>query len=133
MQQVKVWVWVIIYKWDKVLLWKRKNSHWENTWSFPGWHLEFWESFEECAQRETLEEVWINIKNFKNFWTTNDIFSEENKHYVTIFISCEYEKWEVQLLEPEKCLEWKWFDKNNLPENLFLPIKNLLKEKRNFL
>ena len=131
MQQVKVWVWAIIYKWDKVLLGKRKNSHWENTWSFPGWHLEYWESFQDCATRETLEETWIILKNIKYFWTTNDIFTEDNKHYVTIFMRWEYNSWEVQLLEPEKCIEWKWFDKDKLPEHLFLPIHNLLKEKRN--
>jgi hypothetical protein len=36
-------------------------------------------------------------------------------------------------LEPENFIKWEWFDKQNLPENLFLPIKNLLKEKRNLL
>ncbi len=131
--EVKVWVWVIIYKDAKVLLWKRKNSHWEYTWWFPWWHLEFWESFEDCAKRETLEESWITLKNIKYFWTTNDIFTEDNKHYVTIFMKSEYNSWEVQLLEPENFIKWEWFDKQNLPENLFLPIKNLLKEKRNLL
>ena len=131
--EVKVWVWVIIYKDAKVLLWKRKWSHWEDTWSFPGWHLEFWESWEDCANRETLEEIWITLKDIEYFWITNDLFIKENKHYVTIFMSSKYNSWEVQLLEPQKFIEWEWFDKQNLPENLFLPIKNLLKEKRNLL
>lgn len=131
--QVKVWVWVIIYKEDKILLWKRKNSHWESTWWFPGWHLEFWESWENCAKRETLEETWINIKNIQHIHTTNDIFIEDNKHYVTIFMKCDYESWNVKLLEEDKFEKWEWFDKNKLPENLFLPIKNLLNKKRNLL
>jgi 8-oxo-dGTP diphosphatase len=33
-------------------------------------------------------------------------------------------------MEPDKCSEWKWFEKDNFPDNVFLPIKNLLKEKK---
>lgn len=131
--EVKVWVWVIIYKDDKVLLWKRKWSHWNGTWCFTWWHLEFWETFEDCAKRETLEEAWINIKNIQYIYTTNDIHRLENKHYVTIFMKCDYDSWNLKLLEENKFEKWEWFEKQNLPENLFLPIKNLLKEKRNLL
>lgn len=131
MQQVKVWVWVIIYKWDKVLLWKRINAHGENTWSFPWWHLEYWESWSDCAHREVKEETWIEIDDLSHYHTTNDIFNKEQKHYITIFIQAKYKSWLIETLEPKKCKEWKWFNKTQLPENLFLPIKNLLKEKRN--
>ena len=34
-------------------------------------------------------------------------------------------------MEPEKCEKWEWFEWNNLPEPLFLPIQNLLKQKFN--
>jgi hypothetical protein len=36
------------------------------------------------------------------------------------------EKLTPTLIEPEKCFEWGWFDINNLPEPLFLCIKNYL-------
>ena len=33
-----------------------------------------------------------------------------------------------QLLLPEKCLEWKWFSPDALPQPLFEPVVSLLKE-----
>lgn len=128
--QARIWVWVILYKDNCILLWKRKNSHGEGTWSFPWWHLEFWESWEECAVRETKEETNLDILSSSFFHVTNDIFESENKHYNTIFLKSNNFQWKLQLMEPDKCSEWKWFEKDNFPDNVFLPIKNLLKEKK---
>lgn len=127
----KVGVGVIIIKENKVLLGKRKNSHGEGSWCFPGGHLEFNESLENCAKREVLEETGIEIKNIRFGTITNDIFKDEGKHYITIFMLCEYDSGEVKVMEPEKCEKWHWFEWNNLPEPLFLPIQNLLKKDYN--
>lgn len=35
---------------------------------------------------------------------------------------------ELKNLEPTKHSEWKWFDINNLPENLYSPAKKFIKE-----
>lgn len=122
----KVWVWVIVLKEWKILLWKRKNSHWNWDWAFAWWHLEFWENFEDCAKREVFEETWIKIKNLRFAHVTNDIFINENKHYVTIFMIWEYLAGELKIMEPLKCEKWDFFEPNNLPSPLFLPIQNLL-------
>jgi len=127
----KVGVGVIIIKDNKVLLGKRKGSHGEGSWCFPGGHLEFNESLENCAKRETLEETGIEIKNIRVETITNDIFKEEGTHYITIFMLCEHYSGEVKVMEPEKCEKWDWFEWNNFPEPLFLPIQNLLKKDYN--
>ncbi|MGM0417152.1 MAG: nucleotide triphosphate diphosphatase NUDT15 [Thermodesulfobacteriota bacterium] len=119
---------VMVLNRNKVLLGKRKNSHGSMTWSFPGGHLEFGESLFECAKREVLEETGIKIKNLSKGPYTNDIFTKEKLHYITVYIISEYDSGEVTLKEPEKCLEWVWFDLDDLPKNLFLPLENLLKE-----
>lgn len=131
MNSPQVGVGVIIIKNNKVLLGKRKNSHGEGSWSFPGGHLEFNESWEECAKRETLEETGLDITNIRFAAVTNDIFQLEKKHYITIFMLSDYIGGEPQLKEPEKCEQWEWFDWDDikLPRPLFLPIENLLKEK----
>jgi 8-oxo-dGTP pyrophosphatase MutT (NUDIX family) len=54
--------------------------------STPGGHLEFGESFEETARREILEETGLNIKDVTFLTASNDIFAEEKRHYVTIFM-----------------------------------------------
>ena len=57
-------------------------------WSFPGGHLEYGEDFFACAERETLEETGLVIKGVKIIAVTNDKFTEDNKHYITLFAKC---------------------------------------------
>ena len=122
---------VIIIKENKVLLGKRKNAHGEGDWCFPGGHLEFGEKWEKCAKRETREETGIEIKNIRFGAVTNDIFKKEKKHYITIYVVADYRSGRVIIGEPEKSEEWKWFNWDNLPKLLFLPIRNLRKQKFN--
>lgn len=124
----KVGIGVIVLKDGKVLLGKRKGSHGEDSWGFPGGHLEFNEFLSDCARRETLEETGVSITNLRKGIFTNDIFLSEGRHYVTLFMIADYESGEVQVMEPEKCEAWEWFEWENLPRPLFIPIENLLKE-----
>lgn len=129
MQEIpKVGVGVILVKDNKVLLLKRKNAHGEGTWSFPGGHLEFNEEFEDCVAREVEEETGIAVSNIRFAGLTNDIFKKENKHYITVFMLCDWKAGEAQIKEPEKCVELGWHAWENLPKPLFLPIVNLLKQ-----
>lgn len=129
MQRPGVGVLAILRYDNKVLLGKRKGSHGHGEWCFPGGHLELNESLEECAKREVFEETGIDLKGISTVdgHYTNDIFKKENKHYLTL-----YQKYTVEecycpiLTEPEKCFQWDWFDVNQLPEPLFLSVKNYL-------
>lgn len=128
MERPKIGVRVIIVRDNKVLLGRRKNAHGEGTWSFPGGHLEFNESVEECARREVLEEAGIKIKHLRLATFTNDRFEKENKHYVTLYVLSKYDLGSVEVKEPEKCERWGWFEWDKLPEPLFIPLQNLLKQ-----
>jgi len=127
----KVGVGVLVVKNGRVLFGKRKNAHGEGSWCFPGGHLERGESVEDCAIREVLEETGLSIKNLRFGPYTNDIFKKEDKHYVTLFITADYDSGELKLMEPEKCERWDWFDWEELPRPLFLPEQNLLERKYN--
>lgn len=127
-QRPKVGVGVIVIKDGKVLLGKRKGAHGEGSWAFPGGHLEFGESIEDCAKREVMEEAGITIKQIEKFTFTNDIFTQENKHYITCYVKADYDSGEVQIMEPHKCEGWDWFEWNKFPENIFVPLQNLIKE-----
>jgi len=119
---------VIVVKDNRVLLGKRKNAHGADTWAFPGGHLEFNESIEDCAAREVFEETGLSIKNLRYGPYTNDIFTAENKHYVTLFVIADHKSGTPQVKEPHKCEQWEW---SEWPPGLtpqFLPIKNLLKQ-----
>lgn len=129
MKHPRVGVGVLIVKDNKILLGKRKNSHGASMWGPPGGHLEFGESLEDCGKREVLEETGIKLLSVHKYAFTNDIFIEEDKHYISIFMISNEFIGELQLLEPNKCEEWKWFDCNALPQNLFKPLVNLVAEK----
>jgi len=111
-----------------VLLGKRKGSHGAGTWALPGGHLEFGESVDDCARLETEEETGLRLKSIKPGPYTNDVMASEVKHYVTVYVQAIPEAGEPQILEPEKCDGWAWFRWAELPENLFLPLKNLLNQ-----
>lgn len=120
----RIGVGVIIKREGKVLLGKRKNAHGTGSWCPPGGHLEFMETIEACAIRETLEEVGVNLKNIQTPVFTEDFFREEDKHYITMLVTADWSSVEPQLLEPEKCERWDWFSWDKLPSPLFLPMQN---------
>jgi 8-oxo-dGTP diphosphatase len=119
---------VMVWKGDRLLLGKRISAHSENSWQFPGGHLEFGETVEACARREVGEEAGITIRNILPSGYTNDVFIDADKHYVTLFVSSDYDSGELTVMEPDKCEQWQWFKWNSLPEPLFLPIRNFLKQ-----
>ena len=119
---------VIIKKGNTTLLGKRRGSHGEGTWNCPGGHLEYGESFEDCARREVKEETGLSVINLKLLTATNDMFTKEDKHYITLFMTADYVSGTPVVMEPEKCDEWKWFAWDDLPEPLFLPLQNLVRQ-----
>jgi 8-oxo-dGTP diphosphatase len=111
----------------KILLGKRRGSHGEGAWALPGGHLEFGEELEACVQREVQEETNLNVENIRFGTITNDIFEHEARHYLTVYMVCDYASGELQNREPMKCDEWRWFGWEELPRPLFFPFENLLK------
>ena len=129
---------VILMRSGYVLLGKRKNAHGEGTWSFPGGHIEFGESLVDCAIREMEEETGLLPHNYnfveltKPFAATNDIFSKENKHYITLYLRASHISGIPEVMEPNKCEKWEWFGWNKLADlDLFTPVANLRKERYN--
>jgi len=114
-QRPKVGIGVMILKDGKVLMTVRKGSHGAGELSFPGGHLEYMESFEDCAIRETREECGIEIRNIR-FQFLSNLTKYAPKHYVHIGLIADWASGEPQTLEPEKATEWKWYDLNKLPK-----------------
>lgn len=126
MDRPHVGVAVIIAHNGRVLLLKRKGAHGEGTWAPPGGHLEFGESLEGCAIRETLEETGIQISNVQFLAITNDVFASEQKHYVTVWMEGTHASGQATVAYPDKVEEVAWVPWNQLPQPLFLPFQNLL-------
>jgi 8-oxo-dGTP diphosphatase len=108
-----------------VLLGQRIGSHGAGDWALPGGHLEFGETVEQCAEREVLEETGLDIEVVARGPYTNDMFPEESKHYVTLFVVAHAQGGVPWVREPSKCSAWRWFRWSELPHPLFSPLISL--------
>lgn len=124
----KVGLGVIVHREGRVLVGKRKNSHGSGNWGFPGGHIEWNETFEECALRELEEETGMRGRDPKFISATNDVMPLDDQHYITVFMLVEDFDGEPELREPEKCEGWEWIRWDDLPEQRFSPITRLIEK-----
>ncbi len=114
----RVGIGVLLFKGGEILLGKRKGSHGEGEYAFPGGHMEYMESFKDCARRETAEECGLEIQNVQFQFLAN-VTKYAPKHYVHVGLLAEWMSGDPQVLEPDKVESWDWYELNNLPEPMF--------------
>lgn len=106
-----------------------KDGHGDHEWAFPGGKLDWMETIQQCAVRETLEEAGILVTPLREIGYTNDFWPEPiNKHFLTAYVVCGVMPggFEPKVMEPEKCLEWRWFPLNGTPKALMLGASEIL-------
>lgn len=130
--KVGVGVGVMILKDNKVLLGKRHGDpakatsllHGAGTWTMPGGKLNFGDTFEAGAKRETKEETGLTINKIEVICVNQDMV--EAAHFVTIGLMATDFVGEPKIMEPDEITEWRWFDLDNLPTPLYLPSAKIL-------
>ncbi len=123
---------VMIVRAGKVLLGLRKvkpkhmdaGLHGEETWCLPGGKMEYGETFENAAKRELMEETGIELKESRILCVNNDM--NEYAHFITIGILAKKYSGEAEVNEPDEITEWRWFDLNKIPKNLFFPTQKII-------
>jgi 8-oxo-dGTP diphosphatase len=109
---------------DNILLGKRKNCYGAGEWGLPGGHLEYNEKLVDAATRELKEELGIEATDLRICCIVDDV--EGNKHYIHVaFVLTRYNG-NIELLEPDKCEEWRFFDQKKLPPNVFSAHKKII-------
>ena len=125
----RVGVGVLVFKDGQVLLGKRRNAHGAEEYAGVGGHLEYLESFEDCARREAMEEAGIEIENI-TFLQVMNMTAYAPAHYVDVGLRAELKSGTPKVLEPNKCENWEWFDLDKLPENLFASVQKYIESCR---
>ncbi|MBP7133807.1 nucleoside monophosphate kinase [Patescibacteria group bacterium] len=114
----RVGVGVYVFKDGKLLLGERTGSHGAGEYASPGGHLEYLESFAQCAEDEVFEETGMRINNIR-FLRVMNLTAYRPKHYVDISLLADWVSGEPIAKEPDKIKEWKWYDLSDLPSPLF--------------
>ena len=125
---------VMVMKDGKVLLGKRKGSHGEGEYAWPGGHLEHMESIVEAAKREVREETGMEIRNVQ-FLRLMNLKSYAPKHYIDIGLTADWRHGEPEVRKKDKFESWDWYDPYTLPHPLFATIPTYLealKTRQNF-
>ena len=117
---------IIINEAKEILLCKRVKKFGFGEWILPGGHVEFQETFEQNLERECKEELGIKVKVGKLVSVATNMKYEN--HYVIFTFLCESYSGKPERNEPHEHSEIKWFNVDNLPENLFISTKYALED-----
>lgn len=122
----QVGVGCLVLRGDELLLVRRRGAHGGGTWSAPGGHLDYAETPEDCAVRETREETGVRVRDPRFVGITNDLFEDAGKHYVTLWIAADYASGTPVVGDSDELDRVGWFSPRALPHPLFLSLRNLL-------
>ena len=70
------------------------------------------------------EETNLDIFNLEVFGAVDDI--QPDRHFVTIHVLAREVVGELQVNEPDKQDEWKWFSLQELPDKIYSPSKKFI-------
>lgn len=129
----RVGVAIIILKDGQMLLGKRLKVPGKNTWQCPGGYMQSGESVFECARREVEEATGLMVHNLRYGPYTNNRFSSEGLHTVSLYVLADYLAGDVSLNEPQDIENWQWFDLDDMPQPLFLPLEKLTRKHPDWL
>ena len=133
--KIGVGVGVLIIRDGKVLLGLRNPDlikagselQGQGAWTMPGGKVDPGERLDEAARRELAEETGLTARKMEFFCVQDDI--KDSAHYVTVGFMASIAKGDSpSALEPETILEWRWFDFDNLPPNLYNPSKKFIEK-----
>ena len=135
---IRVGIGVMIFDENKVLLGHRSKNKKDtggiyevDCWTLPGGKQEYNETFFDGAKREVKEETNLDIEDLELFGASDDI--QPDRHYITMQVIAKKYNGIPQVMEPTKENEWKWFDLDNLPQNLYSPSKKFIEAYKNNL
>jgi 8-oxo-dGTP diphosphatase len=121
-----VGVGAVVLSGNCLALMRRRNFSGNGTWSTPGGCLDYGENPADCASRELEEEVGLQVSGFRFLALTNDVFQEDSRHFVTIWMVASVLEREPLSRLSEEVDAAGWFPLMSLPSPLFPPFARLI-------
>lgn len=121
---------LMLRKSDKLLLMRRANTGYEDgKYCFPGGHVEKGEEVTKAMIREAKEEIGIDIKY--DDLILKHILNRKVKDNAYIDFIFECRNWEGTpiIMEKDHSDELKWFNLDELPENVISFMKDVFKNQ----
>lgn len=118
---------------SQVLLGLRKSKAGGNTWGFPGGHQKTGEKIAETAERELKEELGDDVSVLISSLIVavrENMIPPWYVPHLTVILEGTYETGEIQIAEPDKTMEWRWFNLDELPDNLFSGVGEVVENYR---
>jgi len=118
---------IIVYR-GKVLITQRDSTrHFGGYWEFPGGKQKPGESLEQCALRETKEEVGLNVQIDRLFMSVENPYRD--REIDLHFFLCRSEEQNTKPIGSQPC---RWVEFDELRQYMFPPankevLSNLLK------
>ncbi len=115
---------LVLIKDGQVLLLRRFNTGYQDgNYSLIAGHLDGAETTKQCIIREADEESGIKVDS-ENLDVVHVMHrSGSDREYFDIYLRAKKWNGNVKNMEPDKCDELKWFDTNNLPNNMLPEVK----------
>ena len=110
----------------RLLLTLRRRAPEAGCWSIVGGKLDFLETLEQCAVRETLEEVGAAISIDSLLCVTDHLLPAEGQHWVSPAYLARVSSLDTRNCEPEKTQAVRWFPIDSLPSNLTITARNAI-------
>jgi len=116
----------IIKKGNEILLIKRRNIPFKNSWALPGGYLEYNEKTEDAVIREIFEETGLFTEIINLIGVYSDPKRDPRGHTVSIIYELRIIKGKLE--SGDDATDVNFFNLNNLPDNLSFDHKKVIKD-----
>lgn len=117
---------LFLVKDNKILLLRRFNTGYEDgKYSVIAGHIEENETVRQTMVREAKEEADVDI-DIEDLEVIHVMHRHENQKRIDFFLTAKKWKGEPKIMEHHKCDDLRWFELNNLPNNIVPYIKQAI-------
>ncbi|MBU0568286.1 NUDIX hydrolase, partial [bacterium] len=113
---------------DKILLVRHRKGE-KTYWLLPGGGLEYGETISECAKREALEELSLEIALGDLLFANESIPSDKHRHVLNLYYQAKVIGGQIKLGDEEVLAEAAWIEIDLIDELTLYPnTKEILKK-----